>query len=246
MANLTQITPASGQLAGGDRVTLTGTGFVGVSGVNFAGTAATNVTVVSTTSITCTTPPGSGPGVVDVAVSASSGSTHLAGFEYLIPAPTLTMIMPNTGLEAGGTSVSLTGADWTGATRVTFGGTVASNLNVVSDTSITCVTPAGTATVDVTVETPNGNATLIGGYGYIAPPSGPEPDCVLCKYFDPLPATQPPVPGQRRTTVMVQAGYCRHNPPVVATGPGNRGASGWPICQAGDWCGEFEYVKADS
>src|SRR5215475_6475781 len=56
--------------------------------------------------------------------------------------PTLTSVTPNTGLAAGGTSVTLAGTYLTSSTGVTFGGTAATAFSVVSSTQITCTTPA--------------------------------------------------------------------------------------------------------
>ena len=60
-------------------------------------------------------------------------------------APTFSNILPTSGTTAGGTSVTITGTGFTGATSVTFGGTAATSFTVVSNTSITATTPAGTA-----------------------------------------------------------------------------------------------------
>lgn len=60
-----------------------------------------------------------------------------------MPAPTLTSISPNVGGTVGGAEVTLTGTNFTGATGVTIGGVACTSVVVVSDTSITCVTPAG-------------------------------------------------------------------------------------------------------
>jgi hypothetical protein len=67
--------------------------------------------------------------------------------------PAVTSISPAAGDTSGGTSVTITGIGFTGATSVAFGSTPAGSFTVVSDTSITAVSPAGTtgATVDVTV-----------------------------------------------------------------------------------------------
>jgi len=62
-----------GSTAGGETVTLTGTGFVAGATVSFGGLAATNVTVVNGTTLTAITP-AHGAGVVDVSV-VSSGVT---------------------------------------------------------------------------------------------------------------------------------------------------------------------------
>ena len=55
---------------------------------------------------------------------------------------------------AGGTAVTITGANFAAGATVTFGGTAATNVVVVSSTTITATTPAGSAgavTVTVTV-----------------------------------------------------------------------------------------------
>ena len=81
-------------------------------------------------------------------------------------APTLTSINPVTGLAAGGTNVTLTGTNLTGATAVTFGAVPATNLQVNNATTVLCDAPAGTGTVGVSVTTPAGTATLPAAYTY--------------------------------------------------------------------------------
>jgi hypothetical protein len=71
--------------------------------------------------------------------------------------PTVAVIAPATGSTAGGTSVTITGTDFTGATAVTIGGVAAASFTVDSATQITATTPAGTAgTASVLVTTPGG------------------------------------------------------------------------------------------
>jgi|GEM_PF-3141287 len=60
---------------------------------------------------------------------------------------------------AAGTSITLTGANFTGATAVAFNGTAATSFTVNSATSITATVPAGAGTGPVTVTTPGGTAT---------------------------------------------------------------------------------------
>ena len=82
-------------------------------------------------------------------------------------APTVTSLSPATGAAAGGTAVTITGKDLTGTTGVTFGGTAATSVVVVSDTSVTCVTPAKTAgAYDVVATTPAGTGTKTNGFTY--------------------------------------------------------------------------------
>jgi hypothetical protein len=73
--------------------------------------------------------------------------------------PTVTAVSPNGGPPAGGTSVTITGTNLTGASAVAFGGTAATQFTVNSATKITATSPAESAgTVDVTVTSGNGTS----------------------------------------------------------------------------------------
>lgn len=87
--------------------------------------------------------------------------------------PTLTSIAPNQGTVAGGTVVTITGTNLTGAS-VTIGGNPATGVSVnASGTQLTAVTPPGVAgPADVTVTTPGGSVTLVGGFTYVLPVHG--------------------------------------------------------------------------
>jgi hypothetical protein len=73
--------------------------------------------------------------------------------------PSVTGLSPSNGSVAGGTSVQITGTNFTGATAVEFGGVEAASFTVNSATSITAVTPAGNGMVDVQVFTPAGGSS---------------------------------------------------------------------------------------
>lgn len=77
--------------------------------------------------------------------------------------PVITSIVPGAGPTTGGTTVTISGQNFTGATSVTFDGIPCTSLNVVSATTITCVTPAHAAgTVEVVVTTPAGSNSTAG------------------------------------------------------------------------------------
>jgi RHS repeat-associated protein len=79
--------------------------------------------------------------------SCTSGSASGSG-------PIVNGVSPCTGSTAGGTTVVITGLNFTGASAVKFGSTPAASFSVTSSTSITAVAPAGaTGPVDVTVTT---------------------------------------------------------------------------------------------
>src|SRR2546427_9167840 len=69
---VTAVSPATGLLAGGTSVTITGTNFVGVTSVTIGGNELVSRTVVSPAKITGTTPAATGPGATDVVVTSSS------------------------------------------------------------------------------------------------------------------------------------------------------------------------------
>jgi phosphodiesterase/alkaline phosphatase D-like protein len=72
--------------------------------------------------------------------------------------PSVGSVTPNEGPQAGGTSVTIAGANLNEATAVEFGSSAATSFEVISATSITAVAPAGAGTVDVTVTTSAGTS----------------------------------------------------------------------------------------
>ena len=88
------------------------------------------------------------------------------------PAPTLTAVSPDQGSALGGTQLTLTGTNFISGATVRVGGTAATQVTVVSSTSITCTAPAGTPGVaDVSVTTSGGTATLQDAFTYNAGPA---------------------------------------------------------------------------
>ena len=158
------ISPSQGPAAGGTTVSITGTNFSGVSAVKFGAVAAASFTVVSANSITAVSP-GSSAGTVDIQVITPSGQSATSSsdqFTYLAP-PTVSAVTPTSGNLTGGTTVTITGFNLAGATAVSFGGNASAGFTVLSATSITAVSPSGSAgTVDVQVVTPGGTSTKSG------------------------------------------------------------------------------------
>jgi hypothetical protein len=154
---VSSVSPNQGPPSGGTTVVVTGSGFTNVVTVRFGFTPATSFTVNSSTQITAVTPQGTG--TVNVNVITNEGtSSQSVPFTYTT-APSLTGVSPSQGPVSGGTTVTLTGANFSGATAVRFGGVAAASFTVNSATQITAVTPpraAGAAAVTVT--TPNGTS----------------------------------------------------------------------------------------
>jgi formylglycine-generating enzyme required for sulfatase activity len=86
------------------------------------------------------------------------------------PPPTIASVAPTSGPTMGGTAFTLTGSSLAGTTAVTIGGAAATNVVVVNGTTLTAVTPPGSAgPKTVAVTTPGGTATLSNGFTYVAP-----------------------------------------------------------------------------
>jgi pimeloyl-ACP methyl ester carboxylesterase len=169
---ISAIAPASGTTGGGTPVSITGTNFASGASVTIGGTVATSITVVSSTQIAATTPAHAAGAVNVIVTNADAQSATLAsGFTFVVPAPTISAIVPTSGTTAGGTAVNITGTNFASGASVTIGGTAATSITVGSSTQITATTPAHAAgAVNVIVTNADAqSATLASGFTYVAP-----------------------------------------------------------------------------
>jgi IPT/TIG domain len=141
--SITSISPTSGPAVGGTSVTITGTNFSGASTVLFGKVSATSFTVNSSTSITAVSP-AQPEALHNIYVTNPDGtSLQVAADEFTyLSLTSITSVSPTTGPLTGGTTVTITGTHFTGATKVVFGVVPATSFTVVSDTEITAVSPA--------------------------------------------------------------------------------------------------------
>ncbi|MDO8034503.1 putative Ig domain-containing protein [Janthinobacterium sp. SUN128] len=167
------ISPTAGPLGGGTTVTINGSNLTGATAVTFGGVAATGYTVNNASQITATAPPGTG--TVDVLVTTAGGTSVIAGADKFTYAavPVVSGISPSSGSVAGGTSVIITGLNFSGVTAVKFGANNASGFTFNNATQITATAPSGIAgTVDVTVTTAGGTSvtSLADQFTFVALP----------------------------------------------------------------------------
>src|SRR6185369_2443784 len=66
--------------------------------------------------------------------------------------PSVSSVSPTSGPASGGTTVTVRGANFTGATSVRFGANAAASFTVNNGTQITATSPAGSGVVDVIVQ----------------------------------------------------------------------------------------------
>ena len=151
------VAPSMGPVAGGNTVTITGTGLTLTTAVHFGSAAATGVTVVSDNQVTVHAPAGTGT----VAVTVSTpGGTSLPGvgspYYTYVALPAISALSPAQGPASGGTAVTITGSGLGLTKSVLFGGNPVPFV-VVSDTEVVATNPGGTpGPLTVTVSTPGG------------------------------------------------------------------------------------------
>ena len=104
-----------------------------------------------------------------IALGAGYRLSPVTVASYVAGPPGVTSVLPNAGPPAGGTAVTISGANFAPGAGVNFGGSAASNVTVVSSTQITATTPANAAgAVSVTVTLNGQNGTLGNGFTYVA------------------------------------------------------------------------------
>ncbi len=172
LPTVSSLTPNAGPVAGGTEIKVKGTAFIAGAVVKLTqGTltplVATEVHVSSSTELTAVTAAAPRPGVWNVTVMTSKGSSPIASADRFLYAgrPTLTSVSPASGANAGGTAITLKGTNFVAGAKVEIpqGGTpiAAKSVRVISPTEITAITggPAKGGTWKVYVITAGGLAT---------------------------------------------------------------------------------------
>ena len=188
---VTSITPSSGPTAGNTPVVILGTNFVGGGNlyVSIGGEPITSLQLVSSTELRGRTPAGS-LGAKNIRFTNGNAQfvEVVGAYTYTngsAPAPTVSSVSPASGPTSGGTTITLTGANFVSGATVRVGGTAATNVVFVSATQLTARTPAVPAGArDVRITNPDGqSATRTGAFTYasaaaptltaVSPASGP-------------------------------------------------------------------------
>jgi IPT/TIG domain-containing protein len=156
---VTSFSPTSGPV--GQAVDVQGTNFTGATAVKFNGTADPSFVVNSSTDISAHVPTGATSGTISVTTPNGTGTSSTS---FTVTGgggnpPTVTSFTPASGPV--GTSVAITGTNFTGATSVTFNGTAASTFTVNSSTTIHATVPTGATTGKIAVTTGNGTGTSL-------------------------------------------------------------------------------------
>jgi hypothetical protein len=172
--SVSSVNPNSGTTAGGTSVIVTGANFQTGATVTFGGTAAASATVTSATSLTAVTP-AHAAGAVDVVVKNpdNQSGTLSGGFTFNTPPVAVLSAAPTSLPVAGGTLLSLNGANLptSGTATVTVGGASATNVRLIAPGFLVATVPAHAAgTVDIVVIVGGQTFTLTGAVTYVPPP----------------------------------------------------------------------------
>ena len=152
----------------GATVTILGSAFSHATQVAFNGVVASSFSIISDTEIQVEVPAGATTGKVAV---TNSGGTTTSVDDFTVTAPlppSITSFMPANGPV--GTQVTISGANFTGATQVIFNDVAATSFTVLSHTSIRANVPAGAATGPISVTAPGGTATSADEFTVTVPP----------------------------------------------------------------------------
>ena len=148
---ITSFSPASGGT--GTSVTITGTAFTGATEVSFGGVDATRFTVNSDSQITAIVGAGaSGPVSVKTIGGTATSATNFSFF----PAPIINSFTPTSGNT--GTTVTISGANFTGTTEVDIDGESVP-FTIDDDNTISATVTSTVTTGQLTVMNPGGSTT---------------------------------------------------------------------------------------
>ena len=176
LPTVTSVTPSCGPAGAVTHVTIGGTNFLGATGATFGAAPATNFAVTGDTAATADSP-AIGVSVVDVHVQSPLGTSGVNSpadtFTFAGP-PSVTGLSVTRGSSNGGTSVTITGANFSPGAMASFGGSPATTTTYFGPTQLTAVAPAHSAgTVEVLVTSCGGASPPVAAdhFDYIAAPT---------------------------------------------------------------------------
>ncbi|MEV4516149.1 IPT/TIG domain-containing protein [Dactylosporangium sp. NPDC049525] len=200
--SVSTLSQVRGPVTGGTEVAITGGNLSSATSVRFGENTAQfrKVETNGVTTLVATTPPHA-KGAVDVTVSNAAGASALnsqARFQYQAPLPVVTGLSAASASVLGGDVLTVTGTNLDGATAVRIGANAATNVKVLSPTTITFAVPAKLTPgiYDVTVMTASGTSATVAA--------------------DKLAIVNPPAP--TIVSLSVTSGPTYQTTPVIVTG----------------------------
>jgi hypothetical protein len=170
---LSFVSPPNGPQAGGTQVYIYTDDSTGAISATVGGVDLTSFSIFNANYVTGITSAHTA-GLTDVTVTNATGTSNplTNGYEFLAPtAPTVYSISPGGGSPSGGTVVTISVDDSTGATGAAVGGVPLTSFSIVDINDVQGTTGSHVAgVVDVTVTNAVGPGTLAGAFTYAAAP----------------------------------------------------------------------------
>jgi hypothetical protein len=164
------VTPITLRTAGGDNLTIQGSGFTSPVFVVIGGLPATNVQVIGTTEVIATAPANATAGPADVVVINPDGQeARVTGGVTYSATGGGASVDPSIGPLTGGTIERILGSGFVSPVAVSVGGQTATGVVLVSSSEIDFVLPPGEAAgpVDVVVSSGSTQTTIASGLTYV-------------------------------------------------------------------------------
>lgn len=137
----------------GAEINIYGTNFTTTRSVSIGNKVVTSFKVLSATHITAFVADGASDG--RIVVSTLGGSASFDGFRFILP-PLITSFLPQEAIA--GVNVLISGANLGDVRGVSFGGKAAASFTILSSTSISAVVAAGSASGNISLTSPGGQA----------------------------------------------------------------------------------------
>ncbi|MCA8921705.1 MAG: IPT/TIG domain-containing protein [Planctomycetes bacterium] len=163
------VSPPALNSAGGEQLTITGSGFTPDCSIVIGGQLGTQFLFVSPTQLSCVTPPAAGVfSAVDVVVVREDGlEARSVGAVTYTPQPTPTSVDPAFAPTTGGTQHTVRGTGFGAGATVTVGGVPATVLSTSPDEVRFTAPPGAAGPANVVVALGNTEGTLTGGLTYV-------------------------------------------------------------------------------
>jgi IPT/TIG domain len=175
VTEVTEVSPASGPLRGGNTVRISGRGLTAGSQVLFGEVSSPSLVGSDAGSLEVLVPPGVALGEVTVQVLNAGGKVTLPqGYRY-VPSLQLDAIAPPTAPVEGGVQVKLRGDGLSSVSAIKFNGVLGSALALQTDQQLTVTVPkslSGEGAVDITLESPSETRLFRGAFAYVQPAGG--------------------------------------------------------------------------
>ncbi len=175
VTEVTEVTPSSGPISGGNTVRILGRGLTENSQVLFGGVSSSRLVANGAGGLEVMVPPGVALGAVTVQVLNAGGKVTIPqGYRYL-PSLKLSAIEPPTAPVEGGVQVTLKGEGLSNVSAVKFNGVPGTALMQGTDQQLTVIVPqavSGEGAVDVTLESVSEARVFRGAFAYVGNAGG--------------------------------------------------------------------------